>query len=349
LSSRSPAEGTLNTQRYLQFATNRAPSGNHVCAVSLSYTNWKTVDVIMNVPIHVLVSCTGRKRLQPLPSLRASRLTRVNAEARAASWLDRIAAARPVLPAADLYQGEHWGIARRMIADDRVKVWIASAGYGLVDPHTLLAPYAATFSAGQADSITLAVSFAEADTERRQWWRSLRAHSPQCDTRSLVDLVSEGPVLVATSRSYLAAMSDELLEADAQTPGRLVLTTIGAVPVQLRHLRTPATGALRTVLGGSMQAISIRTAERIIRDVDGNCLTHATATDLLERLMAKAQPPEHPARSRLTDGEISAFIEAALGDDAWSRTALLRGLRDAGMACEQARFRRLYDITKGDR
>lgn len=132
-----------------------------------------------------------------------------------------------------------------LIADSRVKVWVASAGYGLVDVQTLVAPYAATFSSRQADSVTLATSPTVVDLQRRMWWRTLREHSSQGSGRSMAAVGADGPILVAASWSYLAAMSDELVEAEAQSSGRLVLTTTGAVPGELRHLRTTATGVLR--------------------------------------------------------------------------------------------------------
>ena len=305
---------------------------------------------MMTTLIHVVVSCTERKSAPALPSLRASELTRDGFDLRIASWLERIGTATPTLRAADLYQGEHWAVTLDLIADSRVKVWVASAGYGLVDVQTLVAPYAATFSSRQADSVTLATSPTAVDSERREWWRTLRERSSRGSGRSMAALGADGPILVAASRSYLAAMSDELVEAEAQSFGRLVLTTTGAVPGELRHLRTAATGALRGVLGGSMQAVSVRLAAKIVQDIAESELTYETASNLTERLMAGASPLERHSRSPLTDGQVSAYIANALNTaNPPSCTALLRIMRDAGLACEQARFRHLYLATRGER
>src|SRR5439155_924306 len=62
------------------------------------------------------------------------------------------------VPALDLYGGEHWQVARSLPAHGveggrEVKLWVSSAGYGLVPAEAPLRPYAATFSSAQADSV----------------------------------------------------------------------------------------------------------------------------------------------------------------------------------------------------
>jgi hypothetical protein len=297
--------------------------------------------------IHVVVSCTERKSLPPLPSLRASQLTRDSFRHRLESWVTNLASAASALRVAELYQGEHWSVAREIVAEPHAKVLVASAGYGLLDVESFIAPYAATFVSGQPDSITLATSSAEMDAQRRLWWCELRERAPQQERRSLAALAADGPLLVAASRPYLAAMAEELIEADNASPGHVVLTTTGDVPAGLRHLRTAATGALRTLLGGSMQAVSVRLAAHIVRKVPEGKLTHASANALTERLMADASPLERHSRSPLTDDDVLAYIVSAMSDATPpSCSALLRTMRDEGLACEQKRFRRLYDETR---
>ncbi len=300
--------------------------------------------------IHVVVSCTERKSVQPQQSMRASDLPRHGFDQRLNSWIENVAAAAPSIRVADLYQGEHWAIVRSLIAGNRSKVWVASAGYGLLDPLALVASYSATFASGHADSVSIEKSRTTVDAERRAWWRALRERVPQSESRSLAELGADGPVVIAASRPYLAAMRDELVEIQNLMPGRLILATTGAVPTELHSVRTAATGALRTLLGGSMQAVSVRLAAKIIQAISENELTATTAGHLTERLMAEASPLERHSRSPLTDGEVSAYIASAL-DTAKppSCTALLRRLRDEGKACEQARFRSLYQAAKEER
>lgn len=297
--------------------------------------------------IHVVVSCTERKSVPPLASLRASELTRESFDKRVASWIDRISAAVPTHAATDLYQGEHWAVARELIACNRVEVWVGSAGFGLVNARTRIASYAATFASGQADSITLSPSTAGRNAERSTWWHALQHRTSHGRATSLASLADDGPLIIAASRPYLAAMEQDLLDADSQAGSRLIVSTTGPVPSGLEHLRTPGTGKLRTILGGSMQAISIRLAAKIVQTIDEVDLTHEAAANLTARLMAEAAPLERHSRSPLSDDQVSAYIASALRTDTPpSCTALLRMMRDAGMACEQSRFRRLYQETR---
>lgn len=94
----------------------------------------------------------------------------------------------------------------------------------------------------------------------------------------------------------------------------------------------------------------MRLAAKIVKDIAESELTYESANNLTERLMAGAAPLERHSRSPLTDAEVSAYIANALNTaKPPSCTALLRIMRDAGLACEQERFRHLYLATRGER
>jgi hypothetical protein len=299
--------------------------------------------------IRVVVSCTERKRVAPQPFLRAAELTRVSFDSRIAMWLERISAAQRTHRALDLYQGEHWATARKLVEDSPAEVWVASAGYGLLNANARLASYGATFASGQPDSIMLAGSGIALDREREAWWKSLQIHASagRCDA-SLMSLATDGPVIVAASRPYLAAMEQDLLDAAAQPGSFVSIATIGPVPATLQDLRTAGSGIFTTVLGGSMLGVSTRLASKIVECIDEADLTRDAVNELTEKLMAKASPLVNYGRLPLTDEEVSSFVAKALkADSPPSCSALLRSMRDSGVACEQSRFRRLYWATRG--
>ena len=99
-----------------------------------------------------------------------------------------------------------------------------------------------------------------------------------------------------------------------------------------------------------MQAVSIRLASKIVECIDETELTRDAVNELTSKLMATASPLVNYGRSPLTDEEVSSFVAKALkADGPISCSALLRTMRDSGMACEQSRFRRLYWATRGER
>src|SRR5262245_11141361 len=88
--------------------------------------------------IHVIASCTDRKRL-PVPlELRLREISGVRPQIRAERWWRRLSTheSRNIV-ATDLYGGDHWSVARSLpavaVANGRsAQLWVASAGYGLV-------------------------------------------------------------------------------------------------------------------------------------------------------------------------------------------------------------------------
>lgn len=99
--------------------------------------------------VNLIVSCTKRKARAARAALR---LRDLEPTATVAEWVRRLQAERSdLLPARDLYCGDHWAVVRSL-ADgvpangQAVRVWVCSAGYGLITPASRLAAYDATFT-----------------------------------------------------------------------------------------------------------------------------------------------------------------------------------------------------------
>src|SRR4051812_26465965 len=116
----------------------------------------------MEQPVHVVVTCSNRKRLTPPPTclLRAHR--RPDGTASIESWLAALRDADcDAVPATQLYGGEHWQAVLQLDSRPRVVTWVCSAGYGLVPVEAPLCAYGATFSAGHVDSVAGTVASPE--------------------------------------------------------------------------------------------------------------------------------------------------------------------------------------------
>src|SRR5690348_10349037 len=66
------------------------------------------------------------------------------------------------MSAQQMYCGEHWSIVRDLPALAskfcKARIWICSAGYGLITPETDIHSYSATFATAEADCVTSGVS-----------------------------------------------------------------------------------------------------------------------------------------------------------------------------------------------
>ena len=295
--------------------------------------------------IHVVVSCSDRKSMPSAPQLRASVLPRGSFGKRTASWMKRAGQAPGLATAASLYQGEHWSVARDLALQDGIELWVASGGFGLISQGAKICGYSATFTPGCADTVTLASTAKAIDRERKQWWTALQALKSPDHRSSIPQLAAEGSVVIAASRPYLSAMESEILDAALLAPRRVMISTVGPVPTRLQSLCAGGDGSLRNVLGGSMQAVNARLAQRIVTTIADKDLTVDAARRLTASLLTGAAPLIRFNRRTLTDQEVRAYIADAIGNSngiTTSCSSLIRVFRDAGMACEQSRFRDLF-------
>jgi len=304
--------------------------------------------------VHIIVTCANRKRLPAPVSLLARSLPEAPVGERASEWLRRLDHSDgPLTVARDLYAGEHWSVVRSLltVAGDGhvpVEVWVLSAGYGLVNASAKIRPYAATFSAGQADTVALKGS-------RGEWWRLLAewAGPDEGAPRSLEQLANRDPdaiVVAALSPPYLDACSEDLSAAASALRRSVQLSVIctGASRSVLSDLRLPGDARLQHELGGTRQALNVRVLAYLLREHHG-LLTRDAASATLERLLACQPAAVRYDRRQRSDAEVANFIRTRLRrDPSLSHSRLLRQFRDAGNACEQSRFASLFALERAE-
>ncbi|HEY0969819.1 MAG TPA: hypothetical protein VGE02_02455 [Gemmatimonadales bacterium] len=314
--------------------------------------------------IHVVVTCTDRKTREP--AVRARSLPRGGLAARLSAWQDALAASTlDAIPAESLYAGDHWQVVRSLPknapAGVNVRVWVCSAGFGMVEFDTPVRPYAATFGAEHPDSVApRGGSFVAAD-----WWGALgewRAPGTVCRSISEIARRSCGPrdvLLVAVSAQYLGAVHDDALAAAGVLAGRLAVLSAGVRPEALRRQGAggesladrllPVDARLKTLVGGAMQSLNARLVRRAVQAADTWMDDPRRLADLLVRWAAEAPAAEVPDRVRGDDETLRIFIRDALrANPSATYTNLLRVLRRSGRACEQARFRALFETVAAE-
>src|SRR6185295_4917071 len=150
-------------------------------------------------PVNLIVSCTNRKKALPPPELCLNSLRSKSLALGLEEWLERLAARRPLaLRASELYAGDHWQVVQaipREAAERNlgVRVWICSAGYGLIRDSDPIKPYSATFATRHPDSVNV-LAPSGAGSAEQEWWSGLgtRLHR-RGSPRSLVELARAEP------------------------------------------------------------------------------------------------------------------------------------------------------------
>src|SRR5262245_29431194 len=101
--------------------------------------------------MELVVTCTKRKRGPVHPASQFRSLPILPPDELAREWLARAAHAGAKKPVSQLYAGGGWCAAQGAYAAARklggCRLHILSAGFGLVSPEEMIAPYSATFAA----------------------------------------------------------------------------------------------------------------------------------------------------------------------------------------------------------
>jgi hypothetical protein len=285
--------------------------------------------------VDVIVSCSSRKT-QPIDETRrlrayaelpfAERVDRWR-EARDASG-DRIAARR-------LYAGDHWLAARSAIdlmrtAGTRGRMWIASAGWGLVAEDEPIAPYSATFASREPDSIWRGEADGPRKDALRAWWRTLTQRRVAAVTADV------DSVLLVAGASYLEALAHDI----SDLASRVVIICPGSDhPCALRF-----DASLRPAVGGTLSSL----ASRALGILASSAANHAWEREAMQCVLDERQPVPmcagQKARVPATDDVlIDALAELREAEPALSRSRALALVRASGLQCSQERLARLFD------
>jgi hypothetical protein len=277
--------------------------------------------------------------------------------ARFEDWWGRIESATVKRQKAlDLYCGNSWSAVKSCFSDPAIRahlrLWIVSAGHGLISSEDMLVPYGATFASGEADSVIPSNLAAHKLTD---WWEMMvkKKRRQGIKVASIADIVSKHPgetVLVALSKDYFKAISSDLLAAREKMKdrNRFVIIAVGAQkdgPLAENFL--PCDSRMEHCLGRSRMAINPRILKYVLANFSPAELRMEVLKAHFETLMRHLPKATYPKRKKATDLDVSKFIVNSLAaNSAISYTDLLRKYRFSGIACEQKRFRGLFCAAK---
>ena len=129
-------------------------------------------------------------------------------------------------------------------------------------------------------------------------------------------------------------------------PDRLLIVSAGArLQGDLAAFMVPADARLQARFSGTRRALNARIGAHLL---SAGIRGKDEATAYLARLLAAQPPIPRYDRKKQSDREILDLIARRLAQaPATSANRLLREFRDAGLACEQHRFSRLYRTVGG--
>jgi hypothetical protein len=291
----------------------------------------------MGQKLTLIVTCTDRKSVVPPAELLVRNLPPGSSDERSATWIERLRNAQKTVPLHRLYQGESWSQAMRLEASARAagftpELIVASAGLGLMSTSDSAPAYGATFSSRQPDSVAASPSLA------RSWWTTVSARR---EARRFQEM-TEGATILVLSASYASAMATDLKSLS----GRADVVVFGGSQEVPEDVRIPADRQLRPALGGTATSLNLRTARAWIDRLPSACIEEHRDHQAWRDWASSTRRPDVHDRKPVSDAEVIDFVQASLATtEGITYTRALRHLREAGMACEQKRFKRIFHET----
>ena len=197
------------------------------------------------------------------------------------------------------------------------RLWIASAGYGLVSSSEKLVGYSATFARGSVDSVARP---GDPESLLSEWWEGLCAArrnltTEPCSIREVARCYPHDPLIVTLSPDYLKALERDLVSArkELDNPSQLLIISVGSrKDGALAANFLPCDARLEHALGGARSSLNARVLRYVLKET----LTIPFDAESIKRkvhaLLQKQPAPRSFDRRRISDSEAANLIVDAL-------------------------------------
>ena len=261
-------------------------------------------------------------------------------------WRNAIEKQVPTTEARDCYAGDAWcqAIATEKVSPSRSKLWVISAGLGLLSADEAISNYSATFVNNEPDSVAPDLS------GKTDWWNLLVEWRRELTgIGCITDLAIANPksvFIVSISSSYFSVVKDDLISARKAlaSPDQLLVISAGTRPVTaLGNSLLPIDARFENLVGGARATLNARMLRHIVEENRHGRIRASQISEYLSAIATTLDSPRSFERRPLADKQIATFIQKqSRSVPRFSASALLRILRDHGLACEQKRFNRIY-------
>jgi len=264
--------------------------------------------------------------------------------------------------AEDLYdKGGYWPRILRVVSKARrqgfePRLWVASAGYGLLKGTDRVVSYGATFAKNAPDTI-----FRSKDKPKiaQRWWRELSAwnhmsgykgiHTPRI--ADIPRFEKDAFLLVVMTPPYIHAVERDLLRTAKKvkydgnrfaiigTKGMYQKLSRKSLKLLKPHL-VPIHAKMQHAVGGGLIALHAYVAYALIREAHPNTLSASTLRKHAKKLLKEGEQIHKD--TFVGDNIVRKFLGSNLPG---TKTALYNQFKKAGYRCFVERFNKLYYKT----
>ena len=306
---------------------------------------------VLGKPAAILVPCSSLKSASPSREAQAVSLPRDSQEQVETAWLRTLADLRPAHRASDLYRGRGFRLALNLAGESEAELYIVSAGLGLVPADRSIPAYGLTLSGTGPDSIAARI---KGRFDPSAWWGTIGRGPFASPLHAVFKSGRAGVVIAALSHGYARLVGSALAELPKNDVVRLRIVGSGlrsVLPESLWPYFIPYDDRVTEYVPGIRGDLAQRALTHFLREClpelpDADAAAHAK---WVETALGQMTAPAMPQRRRCADATVLEVIHQYLGSG-MTIARLLRVLRDQkGMACEQARFARLFRLATSRR
>lgn len=295
---------------------------------------------------YIISNCTNAKKIIPKPEhmFRNHCISNPFYEI-SSKWNEAIKKSTVRIKAKELYKGISWkaSLDIKEILEKRhcTKLYIASAGYGLINENTDITPYSITFSKESEDSIHHCNDIKNS----QQWWENI-------NTIGLDEFEKAEGIFIVVSKDYLKAMTHFISSLIGEYEDRVfIITAFHDVSFSKNYKKNILQfdtrfnqyepGTLTSLVQRCARWLSLKLVEKKLP------LDHKILQEEIDCFLNQYKHIKKKDNIQKNDDEIKKIIiEQILNEKISSVTKGLKKLRLRGVACEQKRYGKLFKNIK---
>ncbi|MET3653108.1 hypothetical protein ABIC75_002844 [Dyella japonica] len=266
----------------------------------------------------------------------------------AKAWLGRLesAAVSEWTLASDLYAGRSFRRIRDVANGLGCRFFVVSAGLGLLDGATAIPSYDLTLSPTGPGALRQRLTHAPLPSE---WWASLDGSPFASSLKNLC--AGRARVLIALTQPYAEMVGESLANLPEIDRNRLRILGYGLKPYlspALRQQLIRYDDRLNEIIPGTRLDGASRALAHFAKLVATCPLANPEADQsLVDTALSAVQLPVPASRKRVSDAVLAIHVDRFIRLGLSATNALKRLRSEAQIACEEGRFRRLYEEALG--
>ncbi len=303
--------------------------------------------------LFIITSCSNRKRATASGVVGIHSIPRDSTANVAKRWMKNVRAARHTKTATELYVGRGFAQAMECKALVCGRLFVVSAGLGLIEGDAQVPNYDLTIS---PSSSNIERRIIKGEFSCRTWWAEISKLGTQI--RGISGLISAYPaslLFIALPRTYVNMVAEDLGSIGPRLAEHIRLfSSEGArhlLPPALQPTLMPYDSRLDgpdSPLPGTKADFAQRAMHHFLKNIYPH-LSNDPAQDAraVLRLLRRLRPPVRPNRKRMSDPEVTAVMRKHFKKvDGQSSQMLIYLRQNLGIACEQKRFTKLFRDLK---